>query len=129
MLGLPCCVQALSSCGEQGLLFVAVRRLLIAVASLVVEHRLQAHGFSSCGSQAPEHRLSSCGTQAQLLHSMWDLPGPGLEPPALSGGFLTTVPPGKPYVFFNCLSSSIRMSAPRKKIFWSVCSLFWIHSY
>ena len=29
---------------------------------------------------------------------MWDLPGPGLEPvsPALAGGFLTTVPPGKP---------------------------------
>ena len=29
---------------------------------------------------------------------MWDLPGPGLEPvsPALTGGFLTTVPPGKP---------------------------------
>ena len=29
---------------------------------------------------------------------MWDLPGPGLETvsPALAGGFLTTVPPGKP---------------------------------
>ena len=29
---------------------------------------------------------------------MWDLPEPGLEPvsPALAGGFLTTVPPGKP---------------------------------
>ena len=29
---------------------------------------------------------------------MWDLPGPGLEPvpPALAGGFLTTVPPGQP---------------------------------
>ena len=32
---------------------------------------------------------------------MWDLPGPGLEPvfPALAGGFLTTVPPGKPYFY------------------------------
>ena len=39
-LGLHCCAQAFSSCGEQGLLFVAVRRLLIAVASLVVEHGL-----------------------------------------------------------------------------------------
>ena len=29
-----------SSCGELGLLFIAVRRLLIAVASLVVEHGL-----------------------------------------------------------------------------------------
>ena len=29
-----------SSCGERGLLFVAVLRLLIAVASLVAEHGL-----------------------------------------------------------------------------------------
>ena len=33
-------VCRLSSCGEQGLLFVVMRGLLIAVASLVVEHRL-----------------------------------------------------------------------------------------
>ena len=39
-LGLRCCVRAFSSCGEQGLLFFAVRGLLIAVASLVVEHGL-----------------------------------------------------------------------------------------
>ena len=39
-LGLHCCAWAFSSCGERGLLFVAVRRLLIAVASLVAEHRL-----------------------------------------------------------------------------------------
>ena len=39
-LGLHCCVWAFSSCGEWGLLFVAVRRLLIAVASLVAEHGL-----------------------------------------------------------------------------------------
>ena len=34
---------------------------------------------------------------------MWDLPRPGLEPgsPALAGGFLTTVPPGKsPTIIF-----------------------------
>ena len=40
VLGPHCCMQAFSSCGEQGLLFIAVRRLLIAVASLVAEHRL-----------------------------------------------------------------------------------------
>ena len=40
VLGLRCCAWAFSSCGERGLLFVAVRGLLIAVASLVVEHRL-----------------------------------------------------------------------------------------
>ena len=39
-LGLRCCAQAFSSCSEQGLLFVAVRGLLIAVASLVAEHGL-----------------------------------------------------------------------------------------
>ena len=38
-LGLRCCAWAFSSCSEWGLLFVAVRRLLIAVASLVAEHR------------------------------------------------------------------------------------------
>ena len=55
-------------------------------------------GLSSCGSRALERRLCSCGTQASLLHGMWDLPGPGLEPvsPALAGRFLTTEPPGKP---------------------------------
>ena len=41
-LGLRCCPQAFSSCGERGLLFVAVRGLLIAVASLVAEHGLEA---------------------------------------------------------------------------------------
>ena len=36
----PCCAQAFSSCGERGLLFVAVCRLFIVVASLVAEHGL-----------------------------------------------------------------------------------------
>ena len=40
VLGLRCCTQAFSSCGEQGLLFIAVRGLLIAVDSLVAEHGL-----------------------------------------------------------------------------------------
>ena len=39
-LGLRCCAQAFSSCGEWGLLFAVVCGLLIAVASLAVEHRL-----------------------------------------------------------------------------------------
>ena len=53
-------------------------------------------GFSSCGSWASE----------RVLRSMWDLPRPGLKPvsPALAGGFLTTVPPGKPLqVIWNVL--------------------------
>ena len=73
---------------------------------------------------------------------MWDLPGPGLEPvsPALAGGFLTTVPPGKPlpavfiskvllehnhthtvtYCFHTTvaeLSSCDRVSSPQPKMF------------
>ena len=39
-LGLCCCVQALSSCGEQEPLLAAVCGLFTAVASLVVEHGL-----------------------------------------------------------------------------------------
>ena len=117
-LGFRCCTWAFFSCIERGLLFIAVRGLLIAVASPVVERGwaqqlwhtgsvVVAHGLSSCGSRALERRFSSCGAWAQLLHSMWDLPGLGLKPvsPALVGGFLTTVPPGKPHgVDFNhCL--------------------------
>ena len=39
-LGLRCCIRAFSSCGEQGLLFVAVHGLLIVVAFLLAEHGL-----------------------------------------------------------------------------------------
>ena len=58
--------------------------------SVVAAPKLQSTGFSGCGARA------------QLLHSIWDLPRPGIEPmsPALEGGFFTTEPPGKPlYVF------------------------------
>ena len=40
VLGLCCCMWTFSSCGQQGLFFVAVRRLLIVVVSLTAEHRL-----------------------------------------------------------------------------------------
>ena len=40
VLGLRCCERPFSSCGEQGLLFIMVRRLLTAVAFLVAEHGL-----------------------------------------------------------------------------------------
>ena len=62
-------------------------------------------GFSCCGAQAlgeqasvvVAHGLSSWRARAQLLHGMWDLPGPGLEPVSsvLAGGFLSTAPPGE----------------------------------
>ena len=73
------------------------------VASLVAQRRLgrasiaAAHGLRSCSSWALEHRLNSCGTWAWLLHGMWDLLRPEIEPtsPALADGFFTTEPPGK----------------------------------
>ena len=40
VLGLHCRARAFSSCYERGLLLVVVHGLLIAVASLVAEHRL-----------------------------------------------------------------------------------------
>ena len=39
-LGLHCCVWAFSTCSERGLLFVVVRGLLTAVASLAADHGL-----------------------------------------------------------------------------------------
>ena len=42
-LGLHCCARAFSSCGKRELLLVAVHGLLIAVASLVAEHKFQVH--------------------------------------------------------------------------------------
>ena len=68
-----------------------------------------ACGLSSFGLRALQHSLSSCGARAQLLRGMWDPPGPGLEPvsPALTGRFLTTVPPGKSCNTFNKIDNLI----------------------
>ena len=89
-LGLRCCAWAFSSCGERGLLFVAVRG------------SSQCGGFSYCGARALGTRASvvaAPGSSAQAQR-LWDLPGPGLEPmsPALAGRLLTTAPPGKSLV-------------------------------
>ena len=86
VLGLRFCARVFSSCSKWGPLFITVHRPLTIAASLVVEHRLQTH------------RLSNCGSRAQLLRGMWDLPRLGPEPmsPALAGRFSTTAPPGKP---------------------------------
>ena len=79
---------AFSRCGDGGPSLAVVRRLLV-VASLAAECRLSALG------------LSGCGAQALLPLGMWDLPRPGIAPmsPALAGGFLTTGPPGKSYIY------------------------------
>ena len=63
---------------------------------------LQSAGSGACGLQEswlPGSRAQApyCGTPAELLCSVWDLPGPGIEPvtPALAGGFFSTEPSGK----------------------------------
>ena len=69
---LRCCARSFSSCGERGLLFVAVRGLLIAVGSLCCGAQalgtwaavVVTRALSSCGLQALESRLSSCSAQA-----------------------------------------------------------------
>ena len=152
-LGLRCCARAFSSCGEQGLLFIAVRKLLIVVASPVVEHGLQAcglqqlkhagsvvvaHGLQGAGSvvvacrlqgmQASVvvvHGLSSCGTRAQLLRSTWNLPGPGIEPvsAALAGRFLTTAPRGKSLTFVSIFIFVVTIEV-YNLFLWSMCIWF-----
>ena len=62
-------------------------------------------GFSHCGAETlgswasvfAAQGLNMCSAWALVAHGMCSLPGPGIEPmsPALSGGFLSTVPPGK----------------------------------
>ena len=85
-LGLCCCVWAFSRFQEQGPLSSRGAQgfslwWLFFVQSMVSRFA----GFGSWGAWA------------LLLHSMWNLPGPGIKPmfPALAGGFLSTVPPGK----------------------------------
>ena len=68
VLGLRCYAGSSLVGASRGYSPGAVCRLLTMVASPAVEHRLQdMRGFSSCDSQAPEHRLSSSGAGAQLL--------------------------------------------------------------
>ena len=118
VLGLRFCARAFSSCGKWGPLFIAVRRPLIIVASLVAEHRLQMR------------RLSNCGSRAHLLCSMWDLPRPGLEPasPALAGRLSTTAPPGKPLTFLHKHpAQSIRANIIIKMYYFT--TLVWLKIY
>ena len=65
---------AFSSCGEWGLLFIAVYRLLIAVASLVADctlYRCELQLLLHAGSVVVAHRLScsmACGIIPCSLH-------------------------------------------------------------
>ena len=85
VLGLHCCAQVFSSCGEWGLLSAVVHGLLIMVASLIVER-----GSRCWSSVVVAYRLS-----CRMAYGIF--PDQGVEPmsPALARGFLFTEPPGK----------------------------------
>ena len=81
-----------------GFLYFAVPELLIAVASAVAEH-----GSSHAGLQQLQHAGSvvvAKGLTCSVARGIF--PDQGTEPmsPALAGGFLTTVPPGKSHPIF-----------------------------
>ena len=86
-----------SSCGEQasprGGFSCCVHGPWESQAAVVV-----ACGLSGGSLWALEGKLSGWAAQAYLLHDMWDLPGPGIEPmsPVLAGGFPTTGHQGSP---------------------------------
>ena len=98
---LHCCVWAFTSCSEWGLLSSCSTRASHCSGFSCCRARAPGcEGISSCSLWALECALSGCGTWAQLPHSMWNLPGSGIEhmSPALTGGFLTTGLPGKPWL-------------------------------
>ena len=73
--------RSLSSCSERG---------LPSNCGVWAPHC----GCFSCGAQTLEQQLWLLpGTHARLLHGMWYLHGPGMEPvsPALAGRFFPTV--------------------------------------
>ena len=91
--GLCCYTQAFLHCSPVGAT-CCCGAWLVAAAARAAEHRLS--GVQALVAVAPG--LCSCGAQAQLVHGMWDLLRPRIEPtsPALAGVFFTAEPPGKP---------------------------------
>ena len=97
-LDLHCCSWALSGCDKRGLLFVAVPKLLTAVTSHVGEcQRISVVAARRLGIYSPRAGAQKLWHTAIGARWMWNLPRPGVKPvsPALAGGFLPTVPPGK----------------------------------
>ena len=85
---------------------------LVAVASLVAEHRLQgvqgsglvARGLWSAGSAVGAHGLS-CSMACGIFPEQ----GSNQCPLALQDGFLTTGPPGKPCFSFEWRQRCLRL--------------------
>ena len=81
--------------GSDFLLFISLKKNIYLLIYGCAGSLLLLELFSSCSQWGP---LPSCGLWVWLLHSMWDLPRPGIKhmSPALTGRFFTTEPPGKP---------------------------------
>ena len=107
------CTQAFSSCGELGLLFMAVCRLFIAVASLVTENRLWGAGFSSCSTCAQWLRLEGSRVRAQLLRSV------GLTAPQHVESSWTRDWTHVPYIGRQILNHWDHQGSPIPTFFWS----------
>ena len=69
VLGLRCCAQAFSSCGEWGLLSTVGHRLWGTRAQQLWLSSSGAHGLSSCGSRAPGHTGSA--VVVHRLQQLW----------------------------------------------------------
>ena len=95
MLGLHCCVGFPLVADSRGCSLVVMHRLLTVVALLVAELRLNCSEARGAFSLWWLFLLQSSGLIAPRHVG---LPGSGIEPvsAALSGGFFTTEPPGKP---------------------------------
>ena len=91
-----------SSCNNLGLVFSCY-----AWASLAEEHGLSGTWCSVVAA----HGLNSCGASDYLLHSIQDLPRPGIEPvsPALASGFFITEAPAKSYLSFMIIFQLARV--------------------
>ena len=97
VLDLRCFAQAFSSCAKWRLLLLPRVDFSLRWLLLLGSRFSSCVGFSSCGTQALEHRLSGCGLAVamglvalQHVESWIRDPGSGIRPMALalSGGLL-----------------------------------------
>ena len=113
IFGCVCCLLLhglFSSCGKQGLLFIAVHEflILIVVASLLAEQWLQMYGLQQLqhvGSVVAAPRLQSTGLVV-VAHEL----SCSVATPALAGRFFTTDPPGKPCFSSLLISFQVTMT-------------------
>ena len=112
MLGLRCCLQFFSGCGERGLLSAALELWCSGLS-------LQGLLLRSTGSRAQAQQLWCMGSVLAALglscsEACGNLVPPGIEPVslALQGGFLTTGLPGN---FWEGYSNYRELHVPRPR--------------